>query len=351
MQDRLTVVVPYRDRPEQTLRFANWANAAGFPFPVVFADGCADPMVRQVLADPRHFPRLRYRLLHLPNSGDIAGLLRRVVMACDLVDTPYAMVHPNDDFFLPSVMQQAVDFLDDHPDYAGVTGELVDFHLDSRPHLGRYNMTYGRMAVPGKVFRAGTYDQPQGLERMAAHIMKLPNNGPVYSVCRRDVFRRMHAAALAADPPDWHFTDRVLVFTLLASGKVRGIGPISLHQGNGNTSGLEMITRDPTWLHWSQRPEWKDVFIRVLDTVAPVIAEVDGLDLETAREGFRHVFHAAVGKQILEYFHPALRVPPPSLAAAEFSALDALADVQGIVQFMAAALAEAERRLQQPANA
>lgn len=344
MQDKLTVVVPYRDRPEQTIRFANWANAVGFPFPVIFADGSPDAAAREVLAERRHFPRLRYRLFDLPNSGDIAGLLRRIVMASELAETPYAMVHPNDDFFLVSAMQQAVDFLEGHPDHAGVTGELVDFHLDERPHLGRYNLSLGRMTVPGKVFRTRSYDQPSGLARMTDHIMNMFNNGPVYSVCRIDAFRRMHATALAVDPPDWHFADRAMIFTLLACGKVHGIGPIALHQGNGNTSGLEMITRDPTWLHWAQRPEWQDVFNRLLEAVAAVAAEVDGIDPQAARTGFRNVFYAAVGKQILEGFHPELRIPPAELDPEEFAALNARPDVRGIVQYMAAALAEAEKR-------
>lgn len=344
---RLTVVVPFRDRPQHTLRFAGWANSIRYPFPIIFADGGDNEELAAVLSDPARFPHLQYTYLRQPGTTDVTGYMTRVLAAAERITTPYAVVNPNDDFFLVSVLRQAVEFLDAHPDHAAVTGELVDFHAEHRPDLGALNTVYGRIATPGKVFRARSYAQPAGLQRMADHVMNMFNNGPVYSVCRLDAFRRMHALARQVDAPDWHFADRALIFALIACGKIKACGPIALHQADGNTAGMEMVTRDRTWLTWAQRPEWPGIFNRLLDAVAALVREIDGLGEEEARTGFRSVFYAAFGKQVLEAFHPGLRQAPADISAEELRILNALPDTRSIVDYMVAGLRQAEQRVRQ----
>lgn len=353
LRDALTIIIPFKDRLAHTARLISYLQFSGFPGRIIFADGCPDPAIATLMADRAAFPNLAYTYIRHPPSDSLAGLFARMRDAADQVETPYVVWHSNDDFYFVETLQRAVAFLDANPDYVGATGELADFMMQPRPEFGPLNRVYGALAIPGKVFRAQSYPQPQALDRLNAHTTELFNNGPAYSICRAPLFREIWRTIVAANPPDWHFADRYFVSLLLAAGKLHGeIGYLALHQSDGFTAGLEMITRDPTWYHWCQRPEWLEAFNTLVQTVGEAIAAREGGDPAVASNRFRYQLLAIVGRAVVDVHHPEGRIEVPMPSSAELvGRLQAYPETQWILRFLNMATTTLEQRLAAPAPA
>ena len=119
MLSDLTIIVPTYNRPKYALRqMLFWKD---HDINLLILDGSLSPI--QELLDCTGG---NCRYVHLPISIE-----ERFGIAAQMVDTKYAAMLPDDEFFLPSSLKTIICFLENNPSYSACKGNALGFELDS----------------------------------------------------------------------------------------------------------------------------------------------------------------------------------------------------------------------------
>jgi len=272
----LTLLMPLKGRHLHTLRFFWHANRQSLPFRIVVADGQVEPGIATRLARPHAlFPALDIDYIRCPDDVSYQRYFDKLVAAVASVTTPYVMLCDNDDFVVQAGVKSCMAFLDDHPDYAGVSGGIAGFALHPDPALPNVAGTirsFGSMYHDG--YRAETYDAPQLAARVTANFVR--GYSLYYSVFRTEIL-----AAVLGEIADIGFTDLKAVETFFGA-RVKTLGHcrldrriISYVRQSGTSSGAPDI-----WTLDDLRgagPRAAEVQ-RCLTALARPIASADGTD-------------------------------------------------------------------------
>ena len=192
----------------------------------------------------------------------------------DMVFTPYAAWIADDDFLVPSAMEQCMDFLDDHPDYSAAHGVGALISLESGP-------------VYGEVANAGPYKQPvieaeSASQRLIDHFRDYSVD--IFSVHRVETWRRMHRdTAMVAD--------KALQSELLTGG-------LSVIQGKVKELDCLYLVRQvhkqryllPDTFDWITSEDWAPSYRCVRDLLADELAQQDGISMDEARQVVKLAF-------------------------------------------------------------
>jgi glycosyltransferase domain-containing protein len=213
----VTILLTLKGRPRHTLRWFAHAERTRLPFPVLVADGGEDPEIERLLSDPASFPNVNYRYLRY-HDRELKDFWFKLADASARIETPYAMMSDNDDFLLPSAIQAAVDFLDQHPDYVAAGGPQVSFSLE--PLAGRDDDgVAGTIRSFGLQASADCFGEDHGLARLAAFWRHRTTF--YYDVIRTPAFQAGYADTKALDFRHFDVWENFLYASLLLKGKVK----------------------------------------------------------------------------------------------------------------------------------
>lgn len=287
--DRLTLILPVRDRFEFVARWFMHAEKVGLPFRVVVADGGRTGRVEQLLADPRRFPSVSYEYRRYPASPDYGGCIERLACSLEGVRTPYSCFVADDDFVVAGGYRRALDFLDAHPDYLSARGEILEFTIPGRNGqnaFGRPSFIHsGYFAVPSRE-EAGAFARiARQCDRFCAGFLNVQRTGRLH---KRYAF--MHSI----NAKETWCPDMIDDFALLAAGKVRHLpGLFALKQTNAlGSEAHDIVREEPTVFDWMIRPGWSAEMRRMVEFVAGEIAEAEGMPREEALREFKRVYFA-----------------------------------------------------------
>jgi glycosyltransferase domain-containing protein len=137
LKELISILIPtYKNRHDYLRRSIAYHAPAGIPIYIVDSSNEALPE-----KEYRHFKNVHY--LHVPSMAFTA----KIRYALEQIKTPYTLFIPDDDFNTPQGINQCVEFLEIHPDYATVQGHIVRFHLNKdlsvyplQPHLVGYEL-------------------------------------------------------------------------------------------------------------------------------------------------------------------------------------------------------------------
>lgn len=163
----LTLVCPTYKRESYLKRSVEfWARQ---PFEIIYMDG--SPEACDI--DFTGFANVRY--FHDPRF-----IMERLETAAGLISTPYSCMIGDDEYFVPSALQDCIDFLQDHPSHASCMGRALGF--DKRSDQLVFHTAYPRLQ--GLKL---TDDSP--IQRLAIHWAQyVPAH--CYSVTRTPVWKR-----------------------------------------------------------------------------------------------------------------------------------------------------------------
>jgi glycosyltransferase domain-containing protein len=159
----LTIVLPLKGRRLHTMRFFWHANRQHVPWRIVVADGQVEPGVAARLSPPHAlFPALDIDYLPCPDDRTYQHYFNKLAAVVGRVTTPYAMLCDNDDFLVQTGVEACIAFLNDNPDYAGVSGGVAGFALHPDPLLPK---VAGVIRSLGSLYHDGyladDYDAPE----------------------------------------------------------------------------------------------------------------------------------------------------------------------------------------------
>jgi glycosyltransferase domain-containing protein len=183
----LTLVLPLKGRCLHTMRFFWHANRQRLPWRIVVADGQVEPGIAARLAPPHAlFPELDIDYLPCPDDRTYQHYFDKLAAVVGRVTTPYAMLCDNDDFLVQTGVESCIAFLNDNPDYAGVSGGVAGFALHPDPALSK---VAGVIRSLGSLYHDGyladDYDAPE----LSARVRRNFAGGYLlyYSVFRTEV--------------------------------------------------------------------------------------------------------------------------------------------------------------------
>ena len=129
----LTILLPVKDRPRYTKRVLTYLEQQSCSFKIVIADGSATDMTMKVVEQFLHSAKLKIDYVRYPPDLDLIAFMRKMSAAVERVDTKYIVWACDDDFYNLSELANGVQFLENNPDFATYTGEVIDFNVLPRP--------------------------------------------------------------------------------------------------------------------------------------------------------------------------------------------------------------------------
>jgi len=212
---------------------------------------------------------LSIRHYHLPDLS-FAGAIRELTKE---VRTPYVAVIPDDDFLIPSGIEQCADFLDSSDGYIAAhgLGIIISSSDGNTEHI----------------CAAGHYPQPILSDDLASdRVLNLLQNYSVtlFSTHRTEIWAKVFEATPSARDSllccDRAFSDELLQCVLTAAyGKIAQNDCLYLVRQDHNTRNLL-----PGWYRWLTSEKWWPSYLWFRDKVAAAICEVDDIPLQQAQE-------------------------------------------------------------------
>lgn len=270
---RLTIVIPTFGRPEKAIRALTYWAGRGFR--VLMLDGSQTAL--SVPEAARDDPNMTY--LHMP-----VPLTERLGFAANAIETDYATMGGDDDFFLPSGLLASIEFLDEHPDYVACGGQALGF--DRGPFGGIRAFTrYER-------FRDLDISGSDARGRVMAHFS---NYAPasIYAVCRRAAWCEGMALLSGREFPVYAIGETQFEFMMAYRGGIRRLpvlhwlrsheaGPVKHQRMAGRDASLsKRLTLERIW-DSAEHSELRDDF--VAHTAATISATLGVSEREVASD-------------------------------------------------------------------
>lgn len=301
----LTVLLLLKDRSLFTWRWMSYANKYYYPFKVFIADGGRDKTVQEILSDKSNFPNVNYEYMRYPYDKDYSTYYAKVIDALSLIDTPFVVQVPNDDFYFVDGLRRAMDFLKVYPDYVASGGDMHDFIVESCP---RYGMSpfYGSITFTDKIYPAHDLIDDTAIGRLSTYFYGLVNTFLWPAVYRTNNLRSIYQSVVDMDSGDFRFAEHLIYSLTIVAGKThREDSLYLLHQSNTQEGiGAKVAQEIPTWLHWIRRKGWFEDFSNFVGIVGKAIADYDGVSVEDARKDFKNLYLSLLGKSIVRTFYP-----------------------------------------------
>lgn len=198
-KSQLTLICPTYNRDFYLLRSAAfWSRCDGVV--VIYVDGSDSPCSSSFLKSSNII------YLHLP-----ASVQERVRVALSLIETPYAALIGDDEFFIPSALRSCVSYLNAHSDYSACMGRAIGFYRkkQSIKFRSQYSLLEGAI-----------HDSVDPLERLSSHFSSyVPSHS--YAVTRTSVLRKALGTALNNRIDVFAIGELIHEFMILAQGKTR----------------------------------------------------------------------------------------------------------------------------------
>lgn len=169
MLKRLTVVIPTYNRKRQLLRGMRYWSGKGLS--VIYLDGSDCPLEETEVAALSSNISYKYAPI---------GLMERLAIAPELVSTPYVILLPDDEFLLPSALENIISILDKNSELVACAGAALGFDVRASKPFVRGVSVYKDL-----IGYQATHD------RAHDRLMHAANNfrpGLIYSITRRDVW-------------------------------------------------------------------------------------------------------------------------------------------------------------------
>jgi hypothetical protein len=213
----------------------------------------------------------------------------------DMISSPYAAFVADDDFYVPSALDQCVQFLEENPDYSAAHG------------LGTL-VTVENNEAHGPVKGAGYFKQPNIEDEAASsRFVSLFQNYsvPIFSVHRQETWQNMYEHA-ASIPDWWHFGSELIECSRsVIAGKVKQLDCLQMirqvHQplpasvqstGSGSVPSLINISAtaigDP--FDWVSNHRWAPSYEEFSRLISEDLARKDNIDVEQSKRLVKEVF-------------------------------------------------------------
>ena len=274
MSDKLTVVLPLKDRVQYTHRFLSDLNEKKCPFKILIADGGTDSNIQKDLEDKKNYPNVNYEYIRYDVDNDLPQFFNKMKEVTERVETKYVTLQDNDDYFDIEGMNKSVEILD-KKNYYSARGMVT--HIP-----GGHNM-YAEYPDPitGSTSAERVFNQTRYFHSNWHNVM--------YS----DILKTTWSLIDLTQPNNFRFVEQINCYVPIAIGDGhRGDFPWMTHicgdRINTNTGSLQ--DHFPDQMTWIMSSHWLDNFNKMTEIVGCLIAKYDVISVERGMQAFREAY-------------------------------------------------------------
>ena len=274
---RLTVVLPLKGRHLFTLRFLWHANRARLSYQFIIADGQVHPALAKLLENSRTlFPNLDIEYIRYPDDNEFRDFSAKMADAVSRVQTPYAVLADNDDFFAVTGIERSLDFLDAHPDYVCCGGGISGFSV-----YAPKNAPYGNLVGPLNqiTYRYMPYDRSIDVSSESVSERLLfggRNSWSYYAVFRPQALQTIWRELVELDLSDLQLLEKFYTMRTLTLGKARSDPATTAYFRQYWTSMQAAFSVD--WVHHLVRSRFSTDLKNIVERIAGTAARHDKAD-------------------------------------------------------------------------
>lgn len=265
---RLTVVIPTISRPRFVRRqIVYWSQ---FDAQVRILDGASEPIDVADLGPIR--PNIKY--LH-----QLSKFNERLAKASSLLETEFACLLPDDEFFLPTGLRTCIRHLDFHPSQIGAVGKVLQFFVDQGRFKAFQDYDYWK-----------NFDQKTPSNSEARIRQVLPPNKThkiQFAVLRREVWSKIFETSYCDYYSTGYLYERMLNLYAAVLGESVVLNTLLWMRSMENPPiSSDAVPRDDRggMLGWADDPSMKSEVEHYFEKVRRIILEGDGVSVESANE-------------------------------------------------------------------
>ena len=293
----LTILLTLKDRAAFTLRWMSYLDQARFPYKVLIADGGEDERVPRILADKASFPNVDFEYVRYPYDRGYADYYAKIADALSRVRTPFVAMADNDDFFIVSGLEKAVQFLGDHPDHAACGGQWALFWV-------KPSAKDAAEPVHGRVewkCRNNFQSNAAATARERMRIQSLNADDVFYHVFRTGILARQFAIVRDLNPRDLFLVEQLTAYLTAIAGKTQHLEHLYLarQQNSPGSSGGTHQQKFGDWFGRMLVPTWSDDFTAFVDVIARALARADGIPIDEARDWAVQCYRMSIAPALL----------------------------------------------------
>ena len=291
----LTILLPLKDWEMFTRRWLSYAATVRLPYRILIADGGANPIDAEVIAEARE-RGLDIDYLRYPVDSDYLTYYTKLADAAARVTTPFVVMVDNDDFVIPDGLQRAVRFLRDHPTYVACGGQCAAFWMPGVEESIKLHGDRVEWKYSSRSWDDGGMTAEQRLRERS-----LGANDVFYSVHRTPLLHNYLAAVRDCNPRDlFLLAELVRVLTAIA-GKTRQLETLCLarQQESPGSSGGAHEREFGNWYERMLVPTWSEDFARFVDAAATALADADSMPIEQARRVIVDTYKMSIAPVLL----------------------------------------------------
>ena len=225
-ENKLTLICPSYNRQKFLKRSINYWSKTKYR--IIIADGSENGIDNTYL----NHDNISYH--HIKE-----GLVERILFLLNNIDTPYACLLGDDEFYIPSSLKKCIEFLENNKDYSSAIGRAIGFKkkFENVSFKEQYPLFYGRHLSD---------DSP--IERLNYHF-KNYQPSHCYAVTRSEIFKYAYKEAISTQFDLYAIWEIIFEFIVLSMGKsivLPNLHWLRCYEANPirNTGDLGMDTND-----------------------------------------------------------------------------------------------------------
>ena len=126
---KITIVLLLKGRFNFTVRWLLHANEIQLPFDIIIADGEINSPVANFFLKNKIFRNLNIEYYSYSDNTYL-DFYKKIFDVLTKVRTPYVMIVDNDDFLVPSGIEETIKFLEKNSDYVCAGGSIAHFEIE-----------------------------------------------------------------------------------------------------------------------------------------------------------------------------------------------------------------------------
>lgn len=283
----LIVVIPtYADRTPFLARALRYYGALEFRHKILIADSSPGPAAEanqdtvNALGNRLHVEYQRF-------APDI-HVIDKIVQAVSTIDSAYTVLGADDDFAVPAALEQAIGFLEGHPDYALAHGEAALFAqhaVGGRQEIG-WVCRYVQRSI----------EHPTGAQRLLDHLGHYSTTW--YSMQRTEHLRQTYQKTRAVGK-GLYFLELLPSCLSVIRGKAKKLDRLYMvREGHAGMNSRKELDHGDVF-DWITDPEWPSGYHGFRDCLSEELVRQDGITGEEARAVVKQALWVYLGQVLL----------------------------------------------------
>jgi len=243
----LTIILTLKDRSEYTRRWLMYMNDLRCPYKILIGDGGTDLAIQAHLESPENYPYLDYDYYRFSPDHSFYDYYKKLTDLSSRVNTKYAVLADNDDFYKIASLDSHLKFLDAHRDYIGIRGSIARFWLRDKDNSvlnSPSGASYSAISVASMSVEENSF--PERAETFLIGIEKLNQLMIWYCIFRTEALRNTLAILNSHFPIDEFVYEVMFCLLMVQQGKIRVEKEETYFRQHGSSTALASLMASGT---------------------------------------------------------------------------------------------------------